>query len=339
MRLAIVGATGLVGKTMIRVLEEREPQLQPLSEIVCLASMRSAGSTVHYKGHALPVYAVATDAFLDVDYVLMATGSDISRIYSPAAIASGSVVIDNSSAYRMQEDVPLVVPEVNPEDAPHHRGLIANPNCSTIQLVVALHPLSQAFGLRRVVVSTYQSITGAGQKGLDHLQAEVTATTPVRRISPHRLQYNTVFHSFPAGSEDTEEELKMQLETRKIMHAPDLRIAATCVRVPIIGGHGESVALEFDRPVEPEEAREVLRRAPGITVLDDPSHDLYPMPQSARDHDDVFVGRIRKDPSCDNGLLMWVVADNLRKGAATNAIQILELLNHREKPQEQQHVA
>ncbi len=331
MRLAIVGATGLVGKTMLRVLEEREPQVQPITEIVCLASMRSAGSTVHFKGHELPVYALTTDAFLGVDYVLMATGSEISRMYAPAAIASGAIVIDNSSAHRTQEDVPLVVPEVNPEDLLHHHGLIANPNCSTIQLVVALHPLDTAFGLQRVVVSTYQSITGAGQKGLDHLQAEVEASNPLRRISPHRLQYNTVFHSFPSGSAETEEEIKMQLETRRIMHRPDLRIAATCVRVPIIGGHGESIALEFDRPVEPDEAREVLRNAPGITVVDDPAHDRYPMPQSARDHDDVFVGRIRKDPSCDRGLLMWVVADNLRKGAATNAIQILELLSNPEK--------
>lgn len=330
MRLAIVGATGLVGKTMLRVLEEREPQLQSITEIVCLASMRSAGSTVLYKGQEHPVYALTSDAFLDVDYVLMATGSDISRIYSPAAIACGAVVIDNSSAFRMDDGVPLVVPEVNPEDLRTHRGLIANPNCSTIQLVVAVHPLAKAFGLRRLVVSTYQSITGAGQKGLDHLEAETAASTPVRRISPHRLQYNTVFHSFPKGSVDTEEELKMQSETRKIMHAPTLRIAVTCVRVPIIGGHGESVALEFDRPVDPDEARTILQSTPGITVLDDPARDLYPMPQSVRDHDDVFIGRIRKDPSCDNGLLMWVVADNLRKGAATNAIQILEhLVNQR----------
>lgn len=325
MRLAIVGATGLVGTTMLRVLEERN---LPLTEVTCFASTRSVGRTVLFQGRELTARAVAPEAFAGIDYVLIAAGSDISRQVTPLAIAAGAVVIDNSSAFRMQDDVPLVVPEVNPNDALHHQGLIANPNCSTIQLVVAVHPLAQAFGLRRLMVSTYQSITGAGQKGIDQLEAEAAGTKPERRISPHRLHQNTVFHSFPPNSVDTEEEQKMLNETRKIMHAPNLRMATTCVRVPIIGGHAESVAMEFDQPVTPQQAREILEAAPGVIVVDDPAHENYPMPYTVRNQDGVFVGRIRKDPSCEHGVLMWVVADNLRKGAATNAIQILELLVH-----------
>ena len=323
MRLALVGATGLVGRTMLRVLEEREV---PIDEILPLASARSAGSTVTFRGEEIDVRPLTKDSFTGVNYALFSAGGSVSREYAPVAAAAGCTVIDNSSAWRMDPNVPLVVPEVNADDAREHRGIIANPNCSTIQMVVALKPLADQYGLRRVMVSTYQSVTGAGQKGIDHLEAELKGETPNDRISPHELAYNTVFHSFADGEVETEEEIKMMRETKRIMHLPDLPIAVTCVRVPIFGGHGESVAVELDQPADPDDVRELFRSLPGIVVVDEPENDVYPTAQSVRDTDPVYVGRIRRDPSARNGLLMWVVADNLRKGAATNAVQILEYL-------------
>ncbi len=328
MNIAIVGATGLVGRTMIAVLEERGVEVEKLR---LLASKSSAGRTMMAMGRELVVEELTPNSFHGIHVALFSAGGSVSKEYAPIAVAAGCIVIDNSSAWRMHPNVPLVVPEVNPSDVVHHENILAVANCSTIQLVVALKPLHDAFGLRRVVVSTYQSVSGAGQKGVDHLQAELEQREPEARISSHPLAYNTVFHAFdPASDPDgrtTEEESKMVRETRRIMHLPALPIAVTCVRLPVLGGHAESVAAEFEHELPPlNDVRSLLMNSPGLVVVDDPDRDLYPTTLAAGGTDAVAVGRIRRDPSVRNGLLMWVVADNLRKGAATNAVQILELL-------------
>lgn len=324
MRVAIVGATGLVGRTMMQVLEERA---FPVTSLVLLASERSAGTRVEWKGETLVVEPL-TEPLPHVDIALFSAGGVVSKEWAPRFAATGAVVIDNSSCWRMDPDVPLVVPEVNAEDALKHQGIIANPNCSTIQLVVALKPLHDAFGLRRVIVSTYQSVSGAGQKGVDHLQAELAGSVPTARISPHPLAHNAVFHSIAEMHGDSEEEIKMQRETRRIMHLDELNIAVTCVRVPVLGGHAEAVVIETMRHITPTLASEVLSGAPGIVLEDDPANNSYPTPHGVTDSDVVHVGRLRADSSSPNGhgLMLWVVANNLRKGAATNAIQIAELL-------------
>ena len=324
MHVAIVGATGLVGRTMLRVLEERQT---PIDKLTLLASERSAGQTVEFRGLDIPVQVLGKDSFVGQHVALFSAGGSVSREYAPIAAAAGCTVVDNSSAWRMDASVPLVVPEVNAADALQHNGIIANPNCSTIQLVVALKPLADEFGIKRVIASTYQSVTGAGQQGLDHLHDELAGRTPAHRISPHPIAYNTVFHSFSNNDDSSEEEIKMMRETKRIMHLPDLPIAVTCVRVPIVGGHGESVAVELDRHADVDEVRSVLRASPGVVVVDDPANNAYPTAASIQHSDLVSIGRIRRDPSIENGILMWVVADNLRKGAATNAVQILEVLS------------
>lgn len=327
MNIAIVGATGLVGRTMIRVLEERET---PLSSLTLLASGRSAGMVIPFRGKDLVVKELKPDSFNGIDVALFSAGGALSKEYAPIAAAAGCTVIDNSSAWRMDPDVPLVVPEVNASDAFLHKGIIANPNCSTIQMVVALKPISDAFGLKRVVVSTYQTPSGAGQKGLDQLYAELAGNEPTVRITDHTLAGNTVFHTIGGVGESSEEETKMIRETRRIMHLPDLPLAVTCVRVPVLGGHGESVAVETLRPCTDVDVRALLSSTPGIVVMDNPVHAVYPTPKVSNDTDPVYVGRIRKDESVENGVLMWIVADNLRKGAATNAVQILETLAERQ---------
>ncbi|MEN9281844.1 MAG: hypothetical protein RL594_779 [Bacteroidota bacterium] len=323
MNVAIVGATGLVGRTMVRVLEERHI---PINRLVLAASAASAGMTIDVHGSPVTVQELRPETFDGIDVALFSAGGSVSREYAPIAAARGCVVIDNSSAWRMDPNVPLVVPEVNPNDALQHRGVIANPNCSTIQLVVALKPLDEAFGLRRVVVSTYQTPSGAGQKGIDQLEAELDGREPASRITPHRLAGNTVFHTIEARDLGSEEEIKIQRETRRILHRDDLPLAVTCVRVPVLGGHGEAVAIQTDRPCPPDLVREILASSPGIVVLDDPAQGVYPMTSTSHDTDAVYVGRIRPDTSVDHGVLLWIVADNLRKGAATNAVQILEIL-------------
>ncbi len=323
--VAIVGATGLVGRTMLRVLEERGT---PISSLTLLASARSAGTELMFRGEAHVVQELTAECFLGIDVALFSCGGTLSTQYAPIAAAAGCVVIDNSSAWRMHPDVPLVVPEVNPADAYTHNGIIANPNCSTIELVVALQPIIKRWGCRRIVVSTYQSPSGAGQLGLDQLTEELAGREPVRRITSHRLAGNTVFHTINALNEASEEEQKMIRETRRILHMPALPMAVTCVRVPVVGGHGESIAIETEQPCTPDEARALLTAAPGIVVRDEPQNLIYPTPQEAGGTDPVYVGRIRRDDSVEHGLLMWIVADNLRKGAATNAVQILELLQH-----------
>jgi len=320
---AVAGATGLVGRSMLRVLEEHEI---PIADIRLLASKNSAGRKLRFRGRNIIVEELTSASFEGVDIALFSVGAGVSREYAPIAAAAGAVVIDNSSAWRMERGVPLVVPEVNPEAAAKHRGIIANPNCSTIQLVVALKPLHDAFGLKRVVVSTYQAVSGAGQAGVDQLIAELKGRTPEKPKFNHTSAFNTIFHSFNEGQDYTEEEVKMINEARKIMGLPKLPITVTCVRIPTTAAHGESVNVEFELPVTPARARRLLERAPGVVVWDDPTRDFYPTVLDAGDHDEVFVGRIRRDASNPNTLNMWVVADNVRKGAATNAVQIAELV-------------
>jgi aspartate-semialdehyde dehydrogenase len=263
-----------------------------------------------------------------MDYALFSAGGAISKIYAPIAASAGCVAIDNSSSWRMDPAVPLVVPEVNPGDVHTHSGIIANPNCSTIQLVVAVKPLIDMYGAKRLVVSTYQSPSGAGQQGVDQLTAELAGQEPQNRITPHTLAMNTVFHTINELNGSSEEEVKMMRETRRILHLPELPIAVTCVRVPVLGGHAESVALETVHACDPDAARKLLSAQEGIVVVDDPASHTYPTPAASKGTDPVYVGRIRKDASVEHGLLMWVVADNLRKGAATNAVQILQLLTN-----------
>lgn len=321
--VAILGATGLVGRTMLRVLEQRN---FPIGSLRLLASKNSAGTKLKFRGRMHTVEEVGPGSFDGVQIALFSAGGGTSRAYAPIAVAAGAVVIDNSSAWRMDKGVPLVVPEVNPEAAFRHKGIIANPNCSTIQLVVALKPLHDAYTLKRLVVSTYQSISGAGQAGVDQLMDELKGREPRARKFAHTAAFNTIFHDFIAGSDYTEEEMKMMGETRKIMGLPRLPVTVTCVRIPTTTAHGESVNAEFEGPITAARARRLLERAPGISVWDDPASAHYPTVLDAGDHDEVFVGRIRKDASQPNTINMWVVSDNVRKGAATNAVQIAELI-------------
>lgn len=319
---AVVGATGLVGRKMIQVLEERG---FPVGRIVLLASERSAGKELAFKNSWYTVHILTPASFEGVDVALFSAGASVSKEFAPHAVRAGTLVIDNSSAFRMDDGVPLVVPEVNPEEIFRHKGIIANPNCSTIQMVVPLKPLHDRWTIKRVVVATYQSVTGAGKKGLTQLEAE-TARQPVPEMKfPHPIAFN-VLPQVDVFYDDgyTKEEYKMVNETKKIMGDARIRVNATCVRVPVYGGHSESVNVEFERPFDLGEARAVLSRAPGVIVQDEPQRGTYPMPITAWDRDEVFVGRLRRDETVPSGLNMWIVADNLRKGAATNAVQIAE---------------
>jgi aspartate-semialdehyde dehydrogenase len=322
--VAVVGATGLVGRTMLRVLEERD---FPVRRLVAFASERSAGTTVRFAGREVPVQRldVSTLRACGAQVVLFSAGAAVSRVFAPVAVEAGMIVIDNSSAFRMDEGIPLVVPEVNGHRIAAGPGIISNPNCSTIQLVVALKPIHDRWGVRRVVVATYQSVTGAGQGGSEQLRLELAGSAVAVRRFPHPIAGNLI-PQIDAVLEDgsTKEEEKMRLETPKIMEVPGLRVSATCVRVPVTGGHSEAVTVECEQAFEMEEVRSVLRDSPGIVLLDEPARGVYPMPITAEGRDEVFVGRVRRDTSVPNGLSLWVVADNLRKGAATNAVQIAE---------------
>lgn len=326
--VGVVGATGVVGREFLHVLEERR---FPVSEVRLYASGRSAGESLVFRGREVVVQNLAQADFDGVDLVLSSAGASVSQEFAPRAVAAGAVVVDNSSAFRMDPDVPLVVPEVNPEAARSHHGVIANPNCSTIQLVVVLWPIHRAFGLKRVVVSTYQAVSGAGRKAMEELMSQCVALLNQRPLRIERFPHQIAFNVLPqidVFEEDgsTREEAKVVRESRKILGLPDLRIAATAVRVPVMNGHAESVNVETERPCPPEAVREVLSAAPGVVVHDDPAELAYPMPLLASGRDEVFVGRIRKDGSVANGVALWVCADNLRKGAALNAVQIAELL-------------
>jgi aspartate-semialdehyde dehydrogenase len=314
---------------MIRLLEERK---FPVGQIKFLASERSAGKTVTFAGETYPVEPLSAEAFADVDIVLSSTPASVSKQFSPLAARAGAVVVDNSSAFRMDPHVPLVVPEVNPQDVAKHHGIIANPNCSTIQMVVALKPLHDAFRVRRVVVSTYQSVSGAGQKGLHELHAQTAAhVTGEAPPAPSKFAHPIAFNCIPQIDDFlptgyTKEEMKMVNETRKIMGDETIDVCPTCVRVPVLYSHSESILVETDEPITPAAARDAWSRAPGLVVLDDPELKQYPLPAAAAHRDEVFVGRIRQDLKRPNALLFWCVSDNLRKGAATNAVQIAEEL-------------
>jgi aspartate-semialdehyde dehydrogenase len=325
----VVGASGAVGERMIQLLERRN---FPLSRVKFLASERSAGKSIGFRGEMIPIEVISADAFRGVDIVLSSTPAGISKEWSPVAAKAGAVVVDNSSAWRMDPEVPLVVPEVNPHDIAKHNGIIANPNCSTIQMVVALKPLHDAAKVRRVVVSTYQSVSGAGLKGIHELDTQTTAS--VRGDSPpapakfaHPILGNCIPHIdvFVEGGY-TKDEMKMVHETRKIMGDPSIEVCPTCVRVPVPFSHSESIAVELGRPMTVAEAQGLWAKAPGVTLEDDPSRDVYPLAASAVGRDDVFVGRVRQDLARPDIVLFWCVSDNLLKGAATNAVQIAEKL-------------
>lgn len=326
--VAVVGATGAVGTEMLRVLEQRG---FPLSGIRALASARSAGTRVRFRGEDVKVEELTEDSFDGVDIALFSAGAEVSKRYREAATSAGAVMIDNSSAFRMEPGVPLVVPEVNPDDVSFHEGVIANPNCSTIQMVVALAPLERLAPMKRVVVATYQAASGAGQAAMDELYAQTADFLAGRTIEPKRFAHRIAFNCIPHVDvflEDgsTKEEWKMVVETQKIMHRPDLAVAATCVRVPVLRSHSEAIAVEFGAPLDLADVRAALAGAPGVTVLDEIDENRYPMPAMLEGTDDVYVGRIRRDPSVESGIQMWVVADQLRKGAALNAVQIAEML-------------
>lgn len=325
--VAVVGATGAVGQELLKILRERN---FPVNELKLLATERSAGKKIEFQGKAYTVENTTAEAFEGVQIALFAGGS-ASKDFARAAAAKGAVVVDNSSAFRMDPDVPLVVPEVNPEDVKAHKGIIANPNCSTIQMVVALKPIHDAAKIKRVVVSTYQAVSGAGKEAIDELEAQVKALAhgneAENKVFPYQIAFNLIPHiDVFADMEYTKEEWKMVNETKKIMHDESIQVTATTVRVPVFRSHSESVNIETERKLSAAEAREVLAKAPGIIVLDTPANKEYPMPLYTSDRDEVFIGRIREDNSISNGLNMWVVADQLRKGAATNAVQIAELV-------------
>ena len=327
MRVAIVGATGEVGRAFLKVLEERE---FPVDELYLYASEKSEGAELTFRGEKFKVRALNKEtSFRGIDIALFSAGSSISKEYAPRFVKDGAVVIDNSSAWRLDPDVPLVVPEVNPEDVENHKGIIANPNCSTIQMVVALKPIYDAVGISAIVVATYQSVSGAGAKAIRELEDQTRAWCRGEQMEVKNLPRRIAFNVIPQIDVFTEngytkEEMKMLNETRKIMHDPNIKVSATTVRVPVFYGHSEAISVKLNRPLEPEEAMELLRKAKGVVLVE----EGCPTPIDVAGRDEVFVGRIRKDLVFEPGLSMWVVADNIRKGAATNAVQIAELLIH-----------
>jgi aspartate-semialdehyde dehydrogenase len=326
--VAVVGATGAVGTEMIEVLEERK---FPVARLVPLASARSAGGTVTFAGNEISIEVLTMNSFAGVDIALFSAGADISREFAPIAVKAGAVVIDNSAAWRMTPEVPLVVPEVNAHDIQWHKGIIANPNCSTIQMVVALKPLHDEARIKRIVVTTFQSVSGTGKDAMDELMTECQDLLSFKSASPKVYPYQIAFNCLPQiddflPSGYTKEEMKMVHETRKIMGDQSIHVTATTVRVPVYVGHSEAVNIETERKLSANDARAILSTAPGVLLYDDPTHKIYPMPLEVAGKDEVYVGRVREDESIANGLNLWVVADNLRKGAALNAVQIAEHL-------------
>ncbi len=330
-KVAILGATGLVGEEMIKTLEQRD---FPVKELRLLATSRSAGTKLKFKGEDILVKEVSEKEFEGIDIALFSAGASASKEWAPVAVKKGAIVIDNSSAWRMEKDVPLVVPEINPQDIDSHKGIIANPNCATIQTVVALYPLHKAGNLKSFFASTYQSVSGTGREALGEL--EKTARHILEKGGFNDIQlkvypYPIAFNLLPEIGSFTEdghsqEELKMLNESRKIMHIPDLKVSTTTVRVPVFRGHAVAVTAIFERYISARKAKDILSDAPGVKVVDDPKNHLYPVPLFSANKDEVFVGRIRNDMSFENALCMWIVSDNLRKGAALNAVQIAEYL-------------
>lgn len=329
--VAVVGATGAVGREMLDTLSRRD---FPHVEVRALASSRSAGTPVEFGSRSLTVQELTEDSFAGVDLAIFSAGGSTSEKFAPCAVKAGCVVVDNSSAWRMDPAVPLVVPEVNPDDLAWHKGIIANPNCSTIQMVAVLKPLHDAARIRRVVVSTYQAVSGTGQKAIAELESQVRQLFNGQETASEVYPYRIAFNCLPQidvflDNEYTKEEMKMALETTKILGDDTVRVTATTVRVPVFYGHSESVNIETEKKLSPQEARAILSQAPGIRVYDNPGEKIYPMPVVAAGEDDIFVGRIREDESIANGLNMFIVADNIRKGAALNAVQIAEALLER----------
>ncbi|MDR4509841.1 MAG: aspartate-semialdehyde dehydrogenase [Candidatus Brocadiaceae bacterium] len=330
--VAVVGATGAVGMEFLKILESRKFRI---NELRLLASKRSAGKKMQFCGKEYLVQELTRNSFQGIEIALFSAGSGISKEFIPYAVGSGAVCIDNSSAFRMDDDVPLVVPEVNPQDIVRHNGIIANPNCSTIQMVVVLKPIHDAARIKRVVVSTYQAVSGAGLKAIEELHKETASILAgkeefQRKLFPHQIAFN-VLPQIPQSNAFlpngyTSEEIKMVEETKKILGCKNIRVTATTVRVPVIHGHSESVNIETEKKISAAEARKILLKAAGVTVQDDPAQQLYPLASKAAGKDDVFVGRIREDESIETGINLWIVSDNLRKGAALNAIQIAEKL-------------
>ncbi|MGG1245788.1 aspartate-semialdehyde dehydrogenase [Bacillus spizizenii] len=336
LHVAVVGATGAVGQQMLKTLEDRNFEMDTLT---LLSSKRSAGTKVTFKGEELTVQEASPESFEGVNIALFSAGGSVSQALAPEAVKRGAIVIDNTSAFRMDENTPLVVPEVNEADLHEHNGIIANPNCSTIQMVAALEPIRKAYGLSKVIVSTYQAVSGAGNEAVKELYSQTQAILNQEEIEPaimpvkgDKKHYQIAFNAIPQidkfqDNGYTFEEMKMINETKKIMHMPELQVAATCVRLPIQTGHSESVYIEVDRDdATVEDIKNLLKEAPGVTLQDDPSQQLYPMPADAVGKNDVFVGRIRKDLDRANGFHLWVVSDNLLKGAAWNSVQIAESL-------------
>ena len=326
--VAILGATGAVGQEMMKILEERN---FPVGTLVPLASARSAGKTLTFKGQEVTIKEVCAEAFQGVDIVLGAAENDIAEKWAPAIVAAGAVFVDNSSAFRLDPNVPLVVPEINAEDAKNHKGIISNPNCSTIITCTAVNALNSIAPIKSMVVSSYQAVSGAGAGGPIELMNEVEALREGKTYEPKVFSHQIAYNLIPQiGGEQmdgyTSEEMKLQFEGRKIMHLPNLNVAMTCVRVPVVRSHSISVALRFDKPVSVAEAREVIAKAPGARLVDDLANKQYPMPLDTTGQDIVFVGRIRPDLTDENGLCLWCCGDQVRKGAATNCIQIAELL-------------
>ena len=322
--IAIIGATGLVGRSIAYLLDKRN---FPVGQIYFFASARSAGKTIRFCGKDYVIEELTAEAFeRPIHIALFSAGGDISKEYAPIAAEKGIVVVDNSSAWRMNDTVPLIVPEVNPQDAASHSGIIANPNCSTIQAVAAIKPLHDRFNVKRVVYSTYQAVSGAGQWGIEELQSSLAGEPPEKFVSP--IAFNVIPHiDVFMDNGYTKEEWKMIEETRKILGTPHMPVTATCCRVPVENGHSVSINLEFEHTIDIEDVFNIIRSAPGLVLFDDPAANKYPMPIDVSGKDEVFVGRIRRDFSVANGINIWVVADNLRKGAATNAVQIAELIS------------
>ena len=326
--VAVLGATGAVGQEMMKILAERN---FPVGKLIPLASARSAGKTLKFKSEDVTIQEACDSAFEGVDIVLGAAENDIAQKFAPAIVKAGAVFVDNSSAFRLDPKVPLIVPEINPEDVSWHSGIIANPNCSTIITVTAVNALNKLSPIRTMTASTYQAVSGAGAGGPIELMNEVEALREGKTYEPKVFSHQIAYNLIPQiGGEQfegyTSEEMKMQNEGRKIMHLPELRVSCTCVRVPVVRSHSISVSVHFDKPVTVEQAREVLKDAPGVKLVDDLKNKQYPMPLDTSDQDIVFVGRIRPDLTDDNGLCLWCCGDQVRKGAATNAIQIAELL-------------
>ena len=329
--VAVAGATGAVGREMVGILEQRD---FPVETLKPLASERSVGKTVRFRGREVPVEVLDENAFQGVDLAVFSAGAGPSRRFAPIAAKSGCVVVDNSSAWRMDPDIPLVVPEVNPHALEGHNGIIANPNCSTIQMVVALKPIYDAVGIHRIVVSTYQAVSGTGLEAIEELSAQTRSLLsmgePEVKVYPHQIAFNCLPHIDVFLENDyTKEEMKMVNETRKIMEDDDIMVSATTVRVPVFYGHSEAVWIETGDKITPDEVRSLLQRAPGVIVMDDPKTNTYPLASVAAGQDATYVGRIREDISCDRGIVMWVVSDNIRKGAALNTIQIAETMIER----------